>query len=187
MAIEGSDMGIYYGREMYGYPKKHAHVTFDVNGDKIYGKVERNGITFFEVNAEIGKHVGPDSEKYFPTGELVSSAVGNDFHLDYKVEAFGGDHTPTEMWKFTNVQLVHTVCNSFNINDVPCSAEVILRPSEDDPWIQLAPKKILGAVYRQFDVRLMGNELDKAYTQEEGEALAPYLFTRYDAPIFRGF
>ena len=133
--------------------------------------------------AKIGEKEA-DHDKVFPEHDENQFMKGADFHLDFKPTCYGGEFTPTSMWKFTNVQLVHTVTEIYRAKDIPCTAEVEIMPSKDDPWIELKPKKILGAIYRDFDIRLMGNVLDKEYGEDEMEKIMPYLYTRYDNPIF---
>ncbi len=41
------------GREEFGYPKKMATIQFEHSGQSVHGHVERHGIRFFEVRANL--------------------------------------------------------------------------------------------------------------------------------------
>ena len=85
-----NDIALILGREMFGYPKKIANISFNRREKSMKGLTERHGVRFFEVNAQMtGKlnaedapgilaqvfSIGPSSVvttfnfKYFPAPE----------------------------------------------------------------------------------------------------------------------
>ncbi len=67
MAMEGESV-VTGGRERYGEPKKIAETTFSKDGNKVKATVSRRGITFFELEGEIGADLGkpaPFEEHFF--------------------------------------------------------------------------------------------------------------------------
>ena len=67
MAMEGESV-VTGGRERYGEPKKIAETTFKKDGNKVKATVSRRGITFFELEGEIGADLGqpaPFEEHFF--------------------------------------------------------------------------------------------------------------------------
>ena len=184
MPIQGeNEMGILLGREMYSYPKKVARIKFYRRGDDLFASIERNGITFFEIRAEIGKTNLPNIDTLMPAPKLEVDYSGFVYLLDYKLECVGKDAPAMKSLTFNNVKL-------FRQNNVErfhsfdrCKIDVTIRPSEDDPWIEIAPKTLLGGSYCIMDTEMYGTELAKTYEGEEVEQVIPYLFTRYDGTM----
>jgi hypothetical protein len=61
------------------------------------------------------------------------------------------------------------------------------RPSEDDPWIELAPKSgsdIFGAMFTKYETYMGASKDIHVYTPEEFNAVEPYLFLRFDTQFF---
>lgn len=184
MPIQGeSEMGILLGRELYSYPKKVARIKFYRRGDELYASVERNGITFFEIRAEIGEANDPEKAAL-----LSSPKLGVDYHgfvylLDYKLECVGKDSPAMENLTFNHVKLFRQNNREKFYTFDRCKIEVTLRPSEDDPWIELAPKQLIGGSYQIMETEMLGTELAKIYEGEELEQVIPHLFTRYDTMV----
>lgn len=175
-----NEMGILKGRDTYGYPKKLAKVSFRIQGDRYHAEVRRNGITFFEVDGILGEQ----HEHYQPTTEFDKFNLRYTYLLDHKscpnngkvdVPLIDGgvDRYDIKLWRQGNTCAIH--------KETPAKVEITMRESLDDPWIELKPTMILSACYRDDSLEMCGAEVVKEYkTQEEIDAVMPYLFARYD-------
>jgi acetoacetate decarboxylase len=56
-----ADQAILFGRDLYGEPKKLCQVVLDVDGDRAYGSITRNGVRLIEIDATLGEDTGPTS------------------------------------------------------------------------------------------------------------------------------
>jgi acetoacetate decarboxylase len=54
-----SDVSVAFGRELFGEPKKLARAGLRVDGDRVRGWVERNGICLMEIEAHLTVDLGP--------------------------------------------------------------------------------------------------------------------------------
>jgi hypothetical protein len=185
MPTDGREMGTFMGRELYSYPKKLSNIVLRRNGDECYGSIERNGVKFIEIKGTIGTPNEPEMyAKMLPAPEIEVPSKSIGLLIDYKLKCPGEDVFHFTATRFTDVQLIaHTsewiahTCEDMRI-------EVTLRESEDDPWAELTPVKVLGARWQTYKVRLFGSTTLKEYTDEEVEALEPYLWNRYDTQLF---
>lgn len=178
---DNQDMTVMLGREIYGYPKKNGSCFIVRTGDEIIASIKRHGVEVFRAKAIIDEAPFTNATDYIVPSEIGVTTLGAEFHLDYKLDAFGDEKTPYRALEFSNPRLVHTKVETRVVSEEICkSAAVTIRPSKDDPWIQLAPKGKVEAVYKVFDCRLMCNQLDKIYEGEDAKNIVPYLFARMD-------
>ena len=186
MPIDGeNEMGILLGREMYNYPKKVAKIDFERRGDEIYASITRNGIQFFEIKAEVGPGNHPEAATYMPEPPLNTPGEGPVYLIDYKLECQGYHETPTSVITFNNIKLFAQNNREQVHSYERLNIEVNFQPSEDDPWIELAPKVIIGGAYTIMDTEMFGTKLVYEYKSPEDQAaILPYLFTRYDGMVF---
>ena len=176
-----NEMGIFLGRENYGYPKKCAKVQMDIIGDRVHAVIGRNGIDFFEMNGTLGeKH-----EFYEEPTNLGQDFITNVFLLDHKMSPVKDSIEDYNIWgpcqaklyDQQNVEVIHS--------QIPMKVELTFRPSPDDPWIELAPEKILSARYTENSCDMRGCKVLETYdTPEKFAAVEPYLFYRYDTCFF---
>lgn len=189
MPLDGNDQAQNAGREFYGYPKKSARVKLMRRGDYVEGWIERNDVRFFHVKAEIGEFNMPElGRQMIGINKEPYSFMDCVYLLDYKGNAvsdnfeeklnFGPDMFKNiVLYKQTNKCIVH--------KQEIASAEIIMQESEDDPWIELMPEKIIGAQYVSYDTLMRGCQIRKRYTTpEEIEEVMPYLFARWDSVMF---
>lgn len=186
MPLDGSDQALDAGRVSLGYPKKAARVKLSRRGDIIEGWIERNDVRIFEVKAHIGAF--NDMELGVPfIGENKAPYAFDDcvYLMDYDLESVTA-LAPGPFDIFKNIKLVRqsnrvTIHSSEN-----CFVDSLrFEESEDDPWIELAPAKIIGAQYMLYETNMYGCTQLKSYqTEEERQAVLPYLFARWDTTVF---
>ncbi len=175
MAIGGkNDTAIALGREVFGYPKKNASELAVVRtGNHVHAWIERHGIRYIDVEAEIGEYNTPEAANIlgaFKTGAEVPGNVAN-FH--YGIESIG------DKASFTNVKLVDSLCK-FKFSSVENAKinNITLKPSADDPWAEVEVVRPLGAAYVRCDISMFDTKLIAEVDPQEA---APYLFSRWDA------
>lgn len=136
------------GREIWGYPKKLAHITLDMDGDLIIGTMERpegNRICTGVMRPEEPLPAGPVA----PGGGSVSLRVipsaeeGAEPSVAELIDK-PDQSTTLEAWRGPGFV-------EFNSH------------STLDPWYKLSVKKILGASYRKFDMILDYGSIIKRY------------------------
>lgn len=200
MPLDGDDQALAGGREFYGYPKKEARVKLLRRGNHVEGWIERNDVRFFEASAEIGAYNHPDSDAMI--GPIVTGQTQRDcvyllnYHLDCTVPEgqtdgyakVDYDKNPLDFIAkgnfFSDINLVRQKNDIIIHTHEPACVEFILRPSEDDPWAELTPTKILGASYMRYDTHMLGAKRLKTYvTEKERLEVAPHLFARWDTAL----
>jgi acetoacetate decarboxylase len=72
-----ADQAILFGRDLYGEPKKLCEVVLDVDGDRAYGSITRNGLRLIEIDATLGEDGGP------------GTSLGQDFNYKASLAADG--------------------------------------------------------------------------------------------------
>lgn len=199
MTLGGSDQASDSGKMMYGYPKKQGHVHFQRLGDKVYGWAERNYIRFFECEATMG--AGLNNPTY---GAGVVGPEGPSDSMDGAVLLLKNDYDLVSEGKTI---MDRTIGDEFNIMDGFTNPRIIsqyndthflyrkhahmdqmhFKPSEDDPWIEVAPPTeddILGAYYTHCAQEMRGCKLEYEYKPEEIPSVQPYMFLPWDTWLF---
>lgn len=127
MPIESEESRLYNGRDIFGYPKKKATIHLEHDGDVVYGWVERHGIRFVEIKAQL-------------MGELPALPPPGPnflFKASPKIDLTPGFDGPVLLCRQqTDVEL-----KSLRIG----RAEVILRDSELDPWAEIKLVNVITA------------------------------------------
>ena len=182
MPIQDGEMGVLLGRECYGYPKKFAQIRLCRSGDSIQASVTRNGITFFEVSGVIGESHESEWSDLTPPENLGKFLPDQVYLLDYKINCDGSDPAMADV-RFDNIGLYRQTNRQKIVKELPAKVDVSIRPSEDDPWIELAPKRILSARWQHTENEMLGRELVKRYEGREAEEILPYCFARWDTNI----
>lgn len=171
----GNDMPIMAGREMMGFPKKLADDIHIVRqGDHVKAYIERHGIRYIEVEAEIGEYNSPQAADFLGDAK-AGDTVDTDFlNLTYNFEF--GDELSINNIKLLDIDGKQTY-KSFE----KANAKVTLTPSIDDPWAELEVVKVLGATYCKYELDLIkGNVVAEPDIQQ----VFPYLFARWDSAFF---
>lgn len=127
-----NDAAVAAGREIWGYPKKMATVTFDEDGSTASGTITRNGTNILQLSfSEQDRDL--DRPQLFPRLQVkqIPSADGSRYGINQIVKmSFEGDES------------------DFNADDVSQyttgTASIEFGQSETDPLYKLAPTEITG-------------------------------------------
>ena len=168
-----SDMAMAGGREVFGFPKKMADIHFSREGDSLLGWTERRGVRFMEIRAELnGTFNDPRAEEL-----LMEQGMDDDGSMkaiSYNFKQFpapgGGafDYNPRLVRQET----------VFKPKDLQFGqAEIILTPSDYDPWAEVEVVNMLGAVYSVGDNSMLGG---KVVAEVDPMQFAPYAFLKWD-------
>ena len=153
-----TDAAIIFGRELYGEPKKQARIHLEQTGDHVTGTVERYGLTYIELHADLTE-----------TGE-PGQREGSTFHFKYlhRADGAGFDFDPV---------LVHIRSDVIIRRLRRGPGEIILRESVHDPVIDIPVVRVLGAAYTEGEVHTFGRTIARV----DAEAFLPYAFGKIDA------
>ena len=141
-------VGIAAGREIWGFPKKDAKLTFSVKDGQVSGTVERLGTVLLRVNAKLENKVEPvpdQRELPFLVEKLIPSARRN---------------APPDVWELVSVRTTDSKTNEY----WHCTGSIQLGSGPEDP---LGRIKVLGIVR----AALVNNDFSLDY----GEIIHDYL------------
>ncbi|MCZ7573301.1 MAG: acetoacetate decarboxylase family protein [Ardenticatenaceae bacterium] len=149
-----NDAGMGAGREIWGVPKKQAHIDIGKEFDLVMGTVERpKGNRLFTVL--VRPEAPADISRFTGTSRLCLRVIpnveeGRGPAVAELVDRNGHRTTPKEVWTGRGSL-------TFNV------------PSEIDPWYKLGVKRILSATYGTYDYILGYGKVLRTYT-DRGEA-----------------
>lgn len=148
------------GRDIYGFPKKLAHIILKRDGNSVEGYIDRFGHRFITLRAELTDKldqlpikVGPSYLfKYSPAADLSRGFDGAVYLVRQQTEI--------------NMK-------SFEMG----SGEVVLEDSPHDPWAEIKVKNVIAAYYlvstnRMFPGKIVG--------EADPVAFLPYSFLKTD-------
>jgi acetoacetate decarboxylase len=166
-----NDIALILGREVFGYPKKMATIKFEREGKDIRGWTERHGIRFFEVKANLSGKFNDTAAQELITESMKSEpdVVVYNFKYFPAPEREGFDYNP---------RLIKEVVKRNPKSMEMGEAELILRPSEHDPWRDVEIVKVYGAVYTVGDNTMLPGSVVAEIDQAE---FMPYAFMKVDA------
>ena len=166
-----NDMAMIGGREVFGYPKKMAEISFQREGNDLRGWTERHGIRFFEVKAKLtGKFNDLDAQQFIiETRESNPDIVVYNFKYFPSPDRTGFDFHP---------RLIREVVKFNSKKQEMGEAELIFRSSEHDPWADVEVVKVLGAIYTVGDNTMLPGSVVAEVDQTE---FVPYAFMKIDA------
>lgn len=177
MPIAGkNDMPIFLGRELSGFPKKNAdELNILRSGDNINVSITRNGICFFNAEAEIGKFNDSEAHMVFDNYKTNIEIPGRNLNFKYDIEC------NNNQIGFTNVRLAAagTTTIYHSVEEAKIT-NIKFSPSKDDPWAELKVFKPLGAVYYKSDVFMYPA---KTIARFKDNSFAPYLLARWDSSM----
>lgn len=168
------DMAMAGGREMFGYPKKIADISFAKEDVHVSGYLRRHGQPFFTVEAILEQ---PPNDANFLAISSKLRTVDNEgvFNLTmYNFKHFtapggrGFDYKPRLVRQTMVMQPRETRIGRM---------EVSLPPSDCDPWYEVEVVQPLGAMYIVGNSELLPGEV---VAEVEGAAFAPYSFLKWD-------
>jgi len=172
-----NDMAMAGGREVWGYPKKMANISFNRDGDTVTGFTERHGVKFMKVKAKLSGKINNENAAM---DELL--ALGINPKEQFSDIAFNFKHFPSpgqdEAFDYPP-RLVQGETVFRPKTFVFSEAEIELTPSAHDPWHEVPVKRMLGGIYTVGDnTMLNGNVLDQVGAIE----FAPYSFLKWEWP-----
>ena len=166
-----NDIALILGREIFGYPKKMAEIRFEREGNDVRGWTERHGTRFFEVKARL-------TGKFNDTGVQQMLADGMESNPDILVYNFKYFPAPGRDGFDYNPRLIKEVVERKAKTIEMGEAELILRPSEHDPWVDVEIVRVYGAMYTVGNNTMLPGEVVAEVDQME---FAPYAFMKLDA------
>ncbi len=184
MPLDGNDQAMDAGRQFFGYPKKQAFVKLEQRGDKFYGFVERNDVRFFELEMTVGEplndlQAGPAIIGAEGPGSLEDDVI----ILKYDTDNLVGE----ELVRNVRVNAQRNV-TQFHERVNAHVDRMTFSPSEDDPWIELAPPSsdcILGGQFIRYETAMKPATCIYTYDKSEYDALLPYVWPMWDT-VFMG-
>ena len=181
LAGHGAEMAVKVGTNCVGFPKKIAdNMEFTLNGDDIYCKLERHGVTLFEATVKL------DGEYNLATAGnfLAIPNVGDVVPGGYYIHHLNYIQTEQGNVEFLNIDL----CMLFTEHKVRRYTpgklvDVKVASSPDDAFGELKVLAPMGAAYFETDgITMKGTKVLEAL---DPEAAAPYLMTsRFDRGMF---
>ncbi len=169
-----NDMAMAAGREFLGFPKKIADIHFKRDGHSVEGWTERRGVRFMEVRAKLsGKFNDPAAQEIL-TAALKPGTDGAINTISYNFKHFpapeGGafDYNPRLVKQETVLRPKEMLLGE---------AEIVLRHSDYDPWVEVEIVRILGAIYMQGDNSMLRG---KAVAEVGFMEFAPFAFLKWD-------
>ncbi len=165
-----NDMAMAGGREIFGFPKKIGLVHLSRGGSEAQGWVERHGIRFFELRARLsGKFNTIDANEVF--GEVFRPGT-NTVYYNFK-------HFPAPDWNRLDYapRLVRGEVTRFPKTVEVGDAEVVLNSSDHDPWDEVEPVRVLGAIYTISNSSMLKA---KVVAEVDPAVFAPYSVLKGD-------
>ncbi len=155
MPIDSLESRLYNGRDIFGYPKKMASIGLEKNGNKVRGWVERHGVRFVEIKADLSGSLPamPDTGPNFL------------FKAMPRIDLQPGFDGPVLLCR----QKTDIDMKSLEIG----SAEISLRESEDDPWAEIEIEKVNVAFYLESDNVMRPGSVIK---EVDADSYLPYYF-----------
>jgi acetoacetate decarboxylase len=165
------DIALILGREVFGYPKKIARINLEREGNDVKGWTERHGIRFFEVKAKLTGKFNDAIAQQMITQRMKTNpdVVVYNFKYFPAPEGEGFDYNP---------RLVKEVVTRKPKSIEMGEAELVLRPSDHDPWCDVEIVRVLGALYTIGDNTMLPGNVVAEVDQTE---FAPYAFMKLDA------
>ena len=166
-----NDMALILGREVFGYPKKMAEIHIEREGNDIRGWTERHDIRFFEVKAKLTGKFNDEFAQQMLTESMESNpdVVVYNFKYFPAPERAGFDYNP---------RLIKEVVKRNPKTIRMGEAELIIRPSEHDPWSDVEIVRVLGAMYTVGDNSMQPGSV---VAEVDPAEFAPYAFMKLDA------
>ena len=161
MAMEGESV-VTSGRERFGEPKKIAVTSFEKTGDHVRATCSRHGITYFEVEGDIGEDSGEPlsfEEYLFCYKGLPSITTPGEFDGDVYLTRLD--------W-----QRDYKLRRKFN-------GEIRLRDSAYDPLADIPIRSIVSLEYVEGATKTSGRILRTV----PGDYIAPFWVGRNDEPL----
>ncbi len=162
MPIQSEPNRLHNGRDIYGFPKKHANIQFEYSETSAYGCVERHGVRFVELKLEIGGTL----PALPPTGPTYL------FKGMPKVSLEPGFDGPVYLISQKTVVEPRKVQIG--------APELRFQPSEHDPWSELEGVQPTFGFLIESSNRMLPGEI---LAEVDGDAYLPHYFRLNDALV----
>jgi acetoacetate decarboxylase len=164
------DMAMVLGREIFGYPKKLAHIELRRSGKYAVGWTERHGVRFMDIRASL---TGRCNDEY--SEQLLGNVL--QLPMDPVIYNFKYFPAPDRLGFDYNPRLVREVVNLRPKQIEIGTAEITLRSSDHDPWGDVEVIRVLGAVHTVGNNTMQPGSVVAEVDQME---FAPYAFMKLD-------
>jgi acetoacetate decarboxylase len=166
-----NDIALIGGREIFGYPKKMADISFERQGEDVSGWTERHGIRFFEVKAKLNGKFNDAGVQQMLSEQMESNPDVTVFNFKYfqAPEREGFDYNPRLI-----KEVVERRPKSIEMGE----AELTFRPSKHDPWFDVDIVRVYGAVHTVGNNTMLPGSVVAEADQTE---FLPYAFMKLDA------
>lgn len=190
-----SDMPTFYGREVWGYPKKMGNIRYYDGGDVFYAGEERKGIPFLSMFGKLdGVPNSPDFTTFMNKFTTKHPTIPN-HGVNFTTRWLNGFHTFENAEKGdTNLFLQKPVLimapditTDIGVASRVGSADLKVIWSDDDPWADIEIIRILGCSVDVCDYVMCGKYDMFDLDEEEFKKHAFYGYDycgghRYDKP-----
>ena len=157
-----SEARMHNGRDVFGFPKKLASIHLRREGQKVHGWVDRDGIRFVEIRAELSGEI-PELPPMGPT--FLFKAMP-------RIDLTPGFDGPVLLAS----QRTQIEPQRLEIG----SAELTLRPSEHDPWAEIEDPEVMTAFYIVSDNTMLPG---KVLSEVDPDAYLPHYFKMTDFSV----
>jgi acetoacetate decarboxylase len=165
-----SDMALILGREILGYPKKMANISFKREGQRVEGWTERHGVRFFEATAKLTGRFNDETAQEMLMERMASQMdmVVYNFKYFQAPERGGFDYPPR-----LNREIVQFRPSIMEMGE----AELTFRSSDHDFWGEVEIVRVLGAVYTVGTNTMLPGSV---VAETDPTAFASYAFMKVD-------
>ncbi len=166
-----NDMALILGREVFGYPKKIADISFKRDGEVVEGWTERHGSRFFEARARLTGRFNDEAAQKMMMERMAArmDMVVYNFKYFPAPERNGFDYPPQLIR-----EIVQLRPNSLEMGE----AELVFRSSDHDYWGEVEIVRVLGAVYTNGTNTMLPGSV---VAEVDPMVFAPYAFMKVDA------
>lgn len=147
------------GRDVFGFPKKMAHIHLEKTGQRVHGWVEREGVRFVEIEATLSDTI-PELPPMGPT--YLFKAMP-------RVDLTPGFDGPVLL----AAQKTEIEAHSVELG----TADLTLRPSEHDHWAEISDPKVTVAFYLESDNTMLPG---KILAEVDPDLYLPHYFKMTD-------
>jgi acetoacetate decarboxylase len=159
MPIDSEPNRMHNGRDIFGLPKKMANIHLERNGGRVHGWVQRQGVRFVEISIDLSGSL-PEVP---PTGPSFT------FKAMPRIDLAPGFDGPVFLCR----QKTDVEMKSFEIG----MPEVILKPSDADPWAEVEIEQALIGFYMESDNTMRPGEI---LAEVDGDRFLPFYFKMTD-------
>ncbi len=147
------------GRDVFGFPKKLADIHLEKEGGRVHGWVERTGVRFVEIEVTLSDTI-PELPPMGPT--FLFKAMP-------RADLTPGFDGPV----FLVAQETEIAARRIELG----AADLTLRPSENDPWMEIGDPKVTAAFYLESDNTMLPG---KILAEVDPDLYLPHYFKMTD-------